>query len=319
MFKNAFAESTTITHHVPPIKRRNLLLMALSTGALAACGDDSNRNTNINLAPKASVDRFSETAGHLFKRSADSSLPAANAAINLDRAPFITLGFGSTGAHVVYYNLDVQSRTPDDIYVFFDSAGTQVAGQNNVIPTIPGDTGYNDFWRVSKVTVPSGYQPNTLQSEAEIVASGYTILQTNTIVNCPVVPFGSTAARSKTAGVASTLTLGWYKNQAVAYFNFDEAALTAVNGEVPTDDIYVTFNIDPGQPGGGPASGFKTEPGTAQTHNVLASTPGATDYSPLWAVSFIANANFASVTDLTSALTFTPTAAGVDVNCPVVQ
>ena len=226
MFKNAFAESTTITHHVPSIKRRNLLLMALSTGALAACGDDSNRNTNINLAPKASVDRFSETAGHLFKRSADSSLPAANAAINLDRAPFITLGFGSTGAHVVYYNLDVQSRTPDDIYVFFDSAGTQVAGQNNVIPTIPGDTGYNDFWRVSKVTVPSGYQPNTLQSEAEIVASGYTILQTNTIVNCPVVPFGSIAARSKTAGVASTLTLGWYKNQAVAYFNFDEAALT---------------------------------------------------------------------------------------------
>lgn len=318
MCKKTLANSTT-TNRKSQIKRRDLLMMALSTGALAACGDSTSRNTNINLAPKVSVDRFSDAVATLFKRSANSALPIANAAIAFDSAPFITKGLGPTGAHVVYYNFDAQSTTPDDIYVFFDSKGTKVPGQNNVIPTVPGDTGYNDFWRVSKVTVPSGYQPNVLQSEAEIIASGYPIVRTDVIVNCPVVPFGSTANRSKTAGVASALTLGWYKGQAVAYFNFDEATLTAIKDQVPTDDIYVMFNIDPGQIGGGPASGFKTETGTDQTHNVLASVPGAADYSPLWAVSFISNVNFSAVTNLTSAETFTRKSVGANVNCPVVQ
>ena len=279
---------------------------------------------DINAAAKVSVDRFSSTVGHLMVRTASNGLPAANAPVAFDKAPFITTGFDRTGAVVNYYNFDVQSTTPDDIYVFFKSgSSTPVAGQNNVIPTIPGDTGYNDFWLMSKVTVPDTYVPNSLTSEADILASGYLVSKTTTIVNCPVVPFGSSAARSATAGTASVLSTGWYKGQAVTYFNFGEAALTATaTNQVPTSPIYVQFNVDPSasNPASGPASGFKTETAAAsQTHNVLATLPGDAGYSPLWTVLVISNANFNSVKNLSTATAISSTPAGATVNCPVVK
>jgi hypothetical protein len=314
------------------LKRREILGLAISTGVLAACGGNNNNTPapapaplgkDINTATKTSVDRFSASAGHLFVRTATNGLPAANAPINFDVAPFITMGLDRTGAVARYYNLDVQPTVPDDIYVFFKSgAAAPIAGQNNVIPTIPGDTGYNDFWIVNKVTVPDNYVPNSITSEAEVLASKYPITKTTMVVNCPVVPFGSSAARSKTAGVANALTLGWYKGQAVAYFQFDEAALTATaTGMVPVDDIYVMFNTDPSaaDPTSGPPSGFKTETGTMQTHNVLASLPGDADYTPLWAVSFLSNTHFAAVKDLTTAVAASPMSAGATVNCPIVK
>ncbi len=273
---------------------------------------------DITTATKVSVDRFSATAGHLMIRTATNGLPAANAAINFDNQPFITTGFNRTGAVVRYYNFDVQSTTPDDIYVFFKSgATTPIAGQNNIIPTIPGDAGYNDFWVVNKVTVPDNYVPNSLTSEAEVIASGYTITKTNTIVNCPVVPFGSTAAKSFTAGLASELTVGWYKGQAVAYFNFGEAAITATaGGFVPISPIYVMFNDNVA----GPSSGFKTEVANPlQTHNVLATIPGDASYSPLWTVQVINNSNFNSVINLATATAVSSSPGGANVNCPIVK
>ena len=270
---------------------------------------------DINTATKATIDRFSSTTGHLMVRTTTNGLPAANAAINFDVAPFITMGLDRTGAHVMYYNFDVHSTTPDDIYVFFKSGATSpLAGQNNVVATIPGDAGYNDFWLIKKVTVPENYVPNSLTSEAEILASGYAITVTNTIVNCPIVPFGSTASKSKTAGLASALSLGWYSGNAVAYFNFDEAPISTSGGLVPLSPIYVIFANN-----SSPADGFKVESGTSQTHNVLATLPSDATYSPLWNVNVIDSANFSNVTNLTTAQSFTSALAGATVNCPIVK
>ncbi|PDS23784.1 hypothetical protein [Flavobacterium branchiophilum] len=301
----------------------NLGLCALLASAIfVSCSKDDDdtkpvTGKDINTATKASVDRFSSAAGHLMVRTATNGLPAANAAINFDSEPFITTGLDRTGAVVKYYNFDVQPTTPDDIYVFFKADGTQVLGQNNIIPTIPGDAGYNDFWLVNKVTVPSGYVANSLTSESEVLASGYAITKTTSIANCPVVPFGSTASKSFTAGTASALTLGWYKGQAVAYFNFGEKAIaTTTAGLVPVSPIYVMFNDNVA----GPASGFKTETANSnQTHNVLATIPSDASYSPLWSVRVIDNVNFNAVTNLATATGFTSTPAGATVNCPIVK
>lgn len=308
------------------MKNSILSLLAISILAVSCNNNDTPSvvSKDITTATKVSIDRFSATAGHLMVRTATNGLPAANAPVNFDNAPFIISGLDRTGAVVKYYNFDVQPTTPDDIYVFFkNGATTPLAGQNNIIPTIPGDTGYNDFWIVNKVTVPDSYVPNSLTSEAEVKASGFPITKTSTIVNCPVVPFGSTAAKSKTAGVASTLTWCWYDGKAVVYFNFDEAAIAATaSGMVPIDDIYVMFNIDPSgtNPASGPASGFKTEMvNTMQTHNVLASLPGDVDYTPLWKVSFLANSHFSMISNLATAEAAMPTPAGANVNCPVVK
>lgn len=304
------------------MKRKILSFMIVLGLVGISCSKDENTTTpstskDINTAEKVSVDRFSATAGHLMVRTATNGLPAANAAVNFDNQPFITTGLDKNGVSTKYYNFDVQSTTPDDIYVFFkNGATTPLAGQNNIIPTIPGDAGYNDFWVVNKVTVPDNYVPNSITSEAEVLASGYAVVKTNSIVNCPVVPFGSTASRSKTAGVASGLTLGWYKGKAVAYFEFGEASLTATaSGMVPVSPIYVMFNDN----ATGPASGFRVETGTMQTHNVLATLPSDSGYSPLWTVLVLDNMNFNSVSNLITASSFMSSPAGANVNCPIVK
>ncbi len=300
---------------------KKVLSIFAVTLVFAACKKDSTpavvTGKDINTATKASIDRFSAIAGHLMVRTASNGLPAANAAVNFDVAPFITQGLDRTGAVVKYYNFDVHPTQPDDIYVFFKSgATTPVSGQNNVIPTIPGDTGYNDFWLVNKVTVPDNYVANSLTSEAEVLASGYTVTKTGSIVNCPVVPYGSVAAKSFTAGTSSALIYCWYKSMAVAYFNFGEAEInTTASGMVPLSTIYVMFNDN----AAGPSSGFKVETGTMQAHNVLATIPTDAGYSSLWDVNVIDNANFAGVTNLATATSFPSTPAGATVNCPVVK
>jgi hypothetical protein len=105
----------------------------------------------------------------------------------------------------------------------------------------------------------------------------------------------------------------------VQYFSFEEKALTAVNGTVPISPIYVTFKINPNLPNGGAASGFVTEAGSAQTHNVIATVPSDATYSPLWSVNVYDNAKFNMVSNLATAQVATSLATGVaTVNCPVV-
>jgi len=97
--------------------------------------------------------------------------------------------------------------------------------------------------------------------------------------------------------------------------------MTTSSGMVPAIPIYVTFNLNPDQSGGGPESGFKTESSTSpQTHNVIAALPSQSGYSPLWNVIVYENASFGNVTNLMTAAAaplLNPQAGTV--NCPVVK
>lgn len=275
---------------------------------------------NPDTAPRASIDRFSPEAGTLQVRTETNDLPGPNEPIDFDSGPFITRGLGPDGTPVVYYNFDVQSTTPAPIYVLFrEGESTPVEGQLNVVDVIPGDDGYNDFWQVVKVTVPRDYVANTVSSVEEIREAGYRIEPTSTIVNCPIVPHGSTA-RLRHDGGSADLQRGWYRGQLVHYFSFEESPLEAQRGGVPVSPIYVAFAVNPDRPGGGPASGFRTEPGSERTHNVVQTLPSEPGYSPLWLVSVYDNADFESVRDLESVLRAKVLARGVAlVNCPIVR
>lgn len=268
-------------------------------------------------APVAAVDRFG-TGGMLFQRAANAALPAANAPIDFDAAPFITTGLGPNGEQATYYNFDVQPTAPAPIYVFFQpGAEAPMAGQLNVIDVLPGEPGYNDFWVVHRVDVPADYVANSVTSLDEITAAGFTVTPTETIVNCPVVPDGSTASLRVGEGTPDLIS-GWYKGQIAKYFEFGEAPLSGA--AVPTSPIYVMFNVNPdaADPASGPASGFRAED-SGQTHNVLATLPGDAGYSPLWAVNILDNMAFDAVGDLASAAAAPSLAAGPNVNCPVVD
>ena len=60
-----------------------------------------------------------------------------------------------------------------------------VDGQHNIIDTVPGDTGYSAFWRVNLVTVPDGYEPDSVKSAADVRSGDFTITETDLVVNCP--------------------------------------------------------------------------------------------------------------------------------------
>jgi hypothetical protein len=291
------------------------------TGAAAA---DALVAKNPDTAPIVSIDRFSDSFAHLFKRSANPSFPAPNAPIDFDQGPFITRGLGPNGEKVAYYNFDVLPASPVPIYAFFtEGSSSELTAQLHIIDLLPGDPGYNDFWLVTKVTVPASYVPNSVTSAAEIHAAGFQTTPTNMIVNCPVVPDGSTARLRYTSQESAALVRGWYKGKIVKYFSFLEHMLTpGSGGGVTVAPIYVTFNVnpDPNNAMSGPPSGFKTEPSSMQTHNVVGALPEDAAYSPLWMVIAYDNAAFASVNSLATAQqapVLVPNAGLV--NCPIVS
>ena len=271
---------------------------------------------DLDSIERAVIDRFSEAAGTLMIRDGSGALPGPNEPIDFDQPPFITQGLGPDGQVVQYYNFDVQSVVPAPIWVLFrEGEDHPVEGQLNIIDVIPGDEGYNDFWAVTKVTVPADYVANSVRSMAGIMEADYATETTDIIVNCPVVPRGSTAML-RVGGGSNALVTGWYKDKVVYYFSFEEKMLSGAT--VPLSPIYVTFNVNP--PAGGPATGFMTEEDGVQTHNVVATIPSDDDYSPLWLVSVYHNADFDAVSDLASAEAANILAAGVAaVNCPVVS
>lgn len=305
------------------MKRNAIMVLMATTMFFTACKKEEEKMDetpmesalNPSTAPRQSVDRFSVDAGTLMVRDGSNGLPAANVAINFDQAPFITHGLGPHGEHVKYYNFDVMPLNPAPIYVLFKTgSSTPVSGQLNIVDVIPGDATYNDFWNVVKVYVPQDYRANTVTSVSEIVSKGYATEETTILVNCPIVPEGSTASM-RVGSTDTELTMGWYNDKIVYYFNFAEAPL--MGSVMPISPIYVTFNINPNMPGGGPPSGFVTEDGT-QTHNVLFSLPGDSDYSPLWSVSVYDNADFTSVMCSMTASAASVLATDVmTVNCPV--
>jgi hypothetical protein len=296
---------------------KHMFAVCLTAIAISSCG---GAETGPELppdpatAPRAAIDRFSDQAGTLFKRSVTPSLPAAGEPIDLDRDPFITQGLGPIGQVVRYYNLDAMPAAP--IWVLYrEGIDTPVEGQLDIVDLLPGDPGYSDFWLVSRVTVPADYVSNSATSLEAIRDAGYPVQQTTAIVNRPLVPEGSVATQGPGA---AGLTRGWYRDQVVFSFDFNEAPITSSAGAVPIDLLYVAFNVNPDQVGGGVASGYKTEEGTRQTHNVVETVPGDPYYSPLWIVVPYDNARFDEVFDLISALYVRDFGATVLVNCPVV-
>lgn len=264
------------------------------------------------------IDRFSAAAGTLQVRTASNGLPGPGEPVDFDRPPFITQSWGPGGEVIRYYNFDVQPTAPAAMYVFY-VGDRELTAQHRIVDRLPGMPGYSDFVRVVCVAVPPSYVPDEVRDVAGIRRAGFAVSETSQIVNRPIVPPRS-RAHERLQGASAELEAGWFRGERVDWFRFDEAPLIATpDGAVPTSPISVTFNRNPDQAGGGPPSGFRTEPDHTQTHNVASSLPGDVEYSPLWRVSVYDNAAFASVVD-EATLRAAPVEARdvATVNCPIV-
>lgn len=298
----------------------------ISIGLLTAisCSDDDKTKDPLNpdTAPKVEIDRFSDAHATLMKRSENSDLPAPNEPINFDQPGFITQSLGPNGQVVRYYNFDVQPLIPAPIYILVKGEeNIPVKDQLSIIGVIPGDPGYNDFWQKYLVHVPDNYVANTATSINDIWDLGE-VEALPMIFNCPVVPYGSTAAKRFTENENTELIPSWYNNQVAYYFSFEEKILIPDDKQLtPTSPIYVTFNVNPDEsdPNSGPASGIRFEENGIQSHNVVETVPSHDNYSALWAVSVYDNADFENVSDLESVKTANILMEqAMYVNCPLV-
>ena len=269
-------------------------------------------------APIAKVDRFSDAAGKLLVRSADKRLPGPNQPIDFDTPPFNVLGFSPAGEPTLYYHLDVQSTTPAPVYILYrEDEDNPVQDQLDIIDTLPGEKGYNDFRQVWKVWVSKDYVANTVTDTSMLQQAGYKMEKTDQLLNLAVVPDKS-RARVRFKGGNPELQSAWYQGQVAKYFLFDEAPLSASGDKVPVSPIYDGFTINPGQPGG--EMEFCTDPNSTQTHNVVATAPGDKAYSPLWLRVVYDSAACASVHNLETALKAQKVLAKVLlINCPIVS
>ena len=300
----------------------DIRLVVLSTAVWFAVSSGSGsaelQPKDPDQAPIATVDRFSDAAGTLLKRSADNHLPGPNEPIDFDTPPFNVWGLSPAGEPALYYHLDVKSTTPVPVYILYrEGEDMPVQEQLDIIDTLPGEQGYNDFRQVWKVWVPKDYVANTITDASMLQQAGYKIEKTDKLLNMAVVPDKS-RARVRFNGGHPELKRAWYRGKVAKFFLFDEAPLSVSGDKVPVSPIYDGFTINPGQPGG--EKEFCTDPNSTQTHNVVATMPGDKAYSPLWLRVVYDSAACASVHNLETALQAKKVAANVlFINCPMVS
>src|SRR6476659_11230916 len=207
-----------------------LLVGALMVGGSSAAQAVAMKPLDPDQAPIAAVDRFSDKAATIYMRTADDRLPGhipgPNEPVDFDTGPFITQGLSPlTGKPVRYYNFDIQSTTPAPVYLLYrEGEAKPVVGQLDIIDTLPGEMGYNDFRQVWKVSVPKDYVANTIADASMLQQAGYKMEKTDKLLNMAVVPDKS-RARVRFNGGSTELQSTWYRDQVAKFFLFDEAPL----------------------------------------------------------------------------------------------
>ncbi len=300
-----------------------ILFFAMAAMVMAACVTEAVPEPEATAFPIhvdpdtgiefVAVDRFSDDAGTLMRRSENPDLPAPNEPIDYD-ADFLDHALGPGGEEVTYYEFGVASFRSAPVYAFVYASDPtrRVAGQSAIFDLIPGEDGYNDFWQMVRVLVPDDFEPGSIRSLDDIEAAGFELERTGTIINCPIVPYGSTAR------LADRDTTGWYKGKHVSYFVFDVTEASIVNPgalDVPYAVVRVIFEDND------PAKGTKEDPDTGESHNVFDTLPGDELYRSLWRFDFVDEAEFDSVSDWKSSKAAREADIDMDhvlVNCPIV-
>jgi len=175
-----------------------------------------------------------------------------------------------------------------------------VDGQHNIIDARPGDSGYSDLWQVHMVTVPDGYVADTLKSAEDVTNSGYEVTPVELLVNCPVVPDGSTLEGGE------ALVQGWYRGEEVFYPDF---------GGNPAVALPIWAFITGMDPSGNPQF-------VEGQNNVIDSVPGDDGYSAFWRVNLVTVPDGYEPNSVRSAAAaadagYEMTQTDLVVNCPV--
>lgn len=230
--------------------------------------------------PLVSVDRFSDSAAVFYRRSDNANLPDPGEPIDFDQL-FLHQGLGPNQERIEFYHLDVRSKLPGRVYVVVNRFGEPIPQQLPIFEEIPGEAGYTDLRQVVEVRVTQNdFQPNSLVSLADIEAAALDTTFTQQIMNCAMVPDGSTASRRFDPTAAVGLLDGWYRGFIVRYLLFEnpqsQATVEFGGLEISAPQMYAFFQNDREV-----SDGFAVD-ADGLTHNVFTRLPQQEGYSPLW-------------------------------------
>ena len=220
------------------------------------------------------------------------------------------------GDAITYYDFGMNSVTngavvtPAPIWAFIHGMGASgnpmfVEGQHNIVGVVPGDAGYSDLWEVNFVVVPEEYEPDSITSAEDLTAMtssmGYEVITPGVLVNCPIVPAGSTLESGE------QLTQGWYNGGAVYYPDF---------GMNPAVAIPIWVFVTGMDASGNPMF-------VEGQNNIIDAIPGDEGYSDFWHVRMVMVDDTYEANSITSAQAvadagFEVVQAPMVVNCPVV-
>ena len=177
-----------------------------------------------------------------------------------------------------------------------------VEGQHNIVDVVPGEPGYSDLWQVVMVTVPEDYEPDSIRSAEDVRDSGFETQTTGMLVNCPIVPEGTTLETGQ------ELVQGWHDGEEVFYPDFGANPAT-----VAPIWVFIHGMNDDGTPD------F-----VEGQHNIIDTVPGDADYTAFWQVNMVTVPadyepdSIRSAADVVDA-GFQITETDMVVNCPVVE
>jgi hypothetical protein len=242
--------------------------------------------------------RIALLAAALLPVAAGSVAQAAPAAkpVKFVKASSLTPGFFH-GKAVSYLDFGPIKLARGNVVAPIWTVTNGVAGQHNIIDTVPGRADYSPLWAVRKVTFAEGIAPRLLRSRAEVLAAekagDVAVEKTAVVVNCPVVGFGQKQV------------LGFEKGRTIAYLDLGPVKLAPGNEVAP---LWAVTNPAVGQ------------------HNIVNTVPGDRDYTPLWRINMVTFKSGVTPYPLRSSVAVTKAAARGDVtvkrtttvvNCPV--
>jgi len=249
-----------------------------------------------------SVDRFSDTAGTFFRRSESPDLPGPGEPIDFDHERFLSRGFGPDGESILFYNFDVRSNVPAPVYIPVDRRGDPIPGQLPIFDLLPGEEGYNDLWRIYQVDIPElDYKANFLTSVQDVTDAGYEVVPTGEVMNCVMVPDGSSASLRFDPAMPVAPQDGWYRGQIVKFLLFENPNSSATvafgTDKISTPQMFAFLENNRDL-----IDGFARDQ-DGLTHNVVSVLPGRleADYSPLWLLRVLKLDAFEQVINLASA------------------
>jgi len=137
----------------------------------------------------------------------------------------ITLGWYQNKT-INYIDFGINTAYTITIYVL-----PNVSGQYNIIPLVPGQSGYTAFWNAALYNAPSGYVANTWKSSSDLLKGAVgSSIDGPTAINCPVVFVGNST--SSTSGTSSGSSSGSSTSSSTSSSSSSSKPFTAADLEV---------------------------------------------------------------------------------------